>query len=269
MLDRLILFSYDARMTPEPDVPVEMHRHLENLAKQGKHVNRLQRWILITCYDNYHSILELAAKENVTYRHIHNNVNGLVQMGLLDKAYKSGNTWYYKCRFDLSETADYSYRFTIRKQQLTFEDLLFYYYSNEAESFSRPVMSALIYLYHRSENRTNNIQTPGPSGAEVKSFLLAMCDQIQEYAMNIRVLAEGKLFEQSPECHELYGPVEGELYDDLYRRWEPALQTWWANKQISTRGIKLPSAKETTQSGRVKYDSDNELRILNRGQETE
>lgn len=248
-------------MTNEPVIPVEIFQNLEQLGKQGKHINRTQRWILITCYDNYHTIRELADKQNVTYQAMHAHVKRLEDLNLIDKAYKQGNEWYYKCRFDISVTADYSYRFTIRKTQLTFEQLLFYLYAQEIENFPKPVMSALIYLYQRSQARSEGKELNGPSAAEVKSFVLSLCDQLQEFTTNVRILTEGKLFEGTPDSHELYGPVEGELFEDLMSRSANALTGWWANKQVGPKGIKLDNPKEVSQEGRRRYDRRWELRI--------
>lgn len=242
-------------MTDQPSIPAEVHENLARLAKQGKKINQRQRWILLTCYENWYSIQELADMAGVHYNTIYDEIVKLKAMNLIEDDYQAGKTHYWKVHFDISQTADYTYTFRVRNQNLSFENTLFYLYSSELTQLSRSVVQALCYLYYKDHRRVNSLPTAGPSGAEVKSFVNSLCDQINEYTDRIRALAETKLFEQSEGCHELFGPMETDFMVDLVTRLGETLPEYWKNKHISVKGRKLAAPREQADTGRAEYNA--------------
>lgn len=247
------------------DDPIEIRRMLQGLASLGKHINRSEREILVTCYDQRYSINELADMLKMGYGGAYKHVKNLERMNLLEVAYREGRESYYTCRFDLSATADYTYRFRIRKENLTFEQLLFYLYANEPKVYSRQIMDALIFLYMKSKRRSENLPVDRLSGMEVKSSVLAMCDQLQDWIVQMRTLTEGVLFTQTENCHELYGPIEGEFMKELFGIHGTSFRNHWTDKSISTKGLSLNRPKDRAQSGKDEFNDDHNLRLTDEG----
>jgi hypothetical protein len=224
-------------MPEDPNAP-EIRKYIEELARKGIRLSQTQVWVLVKTYDRHLSIKELAQERGITHQAMWLACEKLESLRLIDKSYMINREWYYICRFDLSETADFSLRVKYQKQTFNTEELIGYL-MNAANIQRIPnyIGLALMFLYNRSIKKEKEQKLEGPTPSEVRSFLLSLIGDLEEFTAVVRQLAEMKLFELS-NTHEAMGHMSNhnntqEIIDyfdsDFILRWE--------NKVIGVKGL--------------------------------
>jgi hypothetical protein len=225
-------------MTESHD-PAEVIQYVEELALKGVKLSKTQIWILVKCYERSRTIKSLAQEKGLTYQGMYASVHKLEQMNLLDAAVAIGKEWYYRCRFDISETADFTFKVKYRTQTLDMEELIGYL-ENAVHVTRNPhfIELALCFLYQRSILKEQEKKLLGPTPSEVRSYLMSMAGELEEYTLMLRQVAEMKLFDPGIRVHEMMGKMDKHSETRrLIEYWHAEFIQRWDDKTIGTHGL--------------------------------
>jgi hypothetical protein len=223
----------------DDDTNAEIIKHIEELAHKGVKLSNTQVWILVQTYDRHKTIKQLATDRGLSYQGMYLAVNDLESKRLLDKTHQTDREWYYICRFDISETADFTFKVKYKKQVLTFEDLI-WYLPNAANIIRTPdyISYALRNLYLRSEIRESENKVPGPTPPEIRSFLMSLITELEEFTILLRHLVDMKLFDPAVKVHELMGEMNSHPNTRMFIEvGYSAFNRAWENKNIGAKGL--------------------------------
>jgi hypothetical protein len=209
--------------------------HLEQLASRNIHLTHSQLEILKLCAEKPRTKGDLAKHFHVTYQAIQKHVRKLEGYNLLTRStFRGESGHYYKCHQDISETADITFKVKWRKQTLSFEEFI------GALNLDNPwmirnnnlVFYALTHLYHRTLSKQDNRTPLQPGGPEIKSLLLSVAKEFEEFASVLRTITDMPLFNHDTDHVETMGEIP-KSYIFLHG---DRLATVW-NKEVSVKGL--------------------------------
>lgn len=217
--------------------------HLEKLASSGKRLNPTEVWILDKCLEKHRSISDLSKLRGCSYQAIHKSVKKLESYQLLTESFKYGKETFYKCRVDIKETLDTSYKLRWRKEVLSLEEFIGVLASNldPVAQEEMLIARAIAFIFDRSQRKWKEKSfAKNPTGAEIRSLLITISDNLLEVSNVVRQLSELPLFETGP-VHEWMGEFKDE--ENTKRLAAEFAATW--NSEYSIRGlINHPKLKE-------------------------
>jgi Fe2+ or Zn2+ uptake regulation protein len=213
----------------------ELLSNIEALANKGLRLSRSQILMLEHCYQEPLSIQQLSKKLNISYPSAYRASKLLVENKLLVEAFYQGRESYWRCKFDVSETADVTFHVRWMDKNLTFEELLGILEGEEYpfNIYARVTKYALLHLYRNSLSRADGREAITPSGVEVKTLLNNVAKFYEEFANVIRSISNLPLFSPDDEVHTLMGDISNQ--DFVSNQGQRLHQIW--NKQVSVKGF--------------------------------
>jgi len=220
-----------------------MRLHLAQLDKRGIKLSRTQVWIYETCNKQPYSISELAELRGVSYQAIQTSVKFLASHRLLKSSLSMGKAsyWVSEINFDTSEYDRLTYPW--RGKEANFEDLVWFFegnkgYSDELTFIFRSITGALSHLFIRAEHVRDGKKTQAPTGAETKSFLLAMSRDLERFIQLLQeVIATDELFTANDKTvKDWLGQYDEKTYHFIESKDVAFRQNWV--KDINANGFK-------------------------------
>lgn len=214
----------------------ELLKHISELYHQGIKLTPPQIWILRKCYQRHRTIKSLAEEKNVSRQAIHVQMKFLEAKNLVEEDFKSGSG-YWRCNFDITETADYTFKVRYQKRQRNFEQIIGYL------SLAQPIVrtpdiaaQALSYLYRRSVRRFENGEEGiKPAPQAVRAFLMGLVGELEEFALLLRTIANMPIYEET-KVHDVMGEMKEnqQIISDLSDRFIKS----WDQKFYTSTGVK-------------------------------
>jgi hypothetical protein len=231
--------TFDPNSSTDDEQNQDVLNYITELAYQGVKLSKTQIWVLIKCYERTRTISSMARERGLTYQGMHSAVAQLCEKRLLEEVTQLSGEGLFRCRFDISETADYSYKVKYKGQTLDMETLIGYL-ENAANIQRLPHYVALMltYLYNRSVKKEKEKQTPGPTPVEVRSFLMQLVSELEDFTILLRQLADMKLYEANVKIHDMMGDMNTHANtQELINYLDGDFISAWENKNISQKGL--------------------------------